>query len=446
MQFCRAQKRTQQEAIVPRSSKRSRHNEVGCEQAELMVEKGQESLGDERPERCGDIQVDIPLHCANLLITLKSFLSLCTLWTPQNPSSEGLKTWDRRTLNAEGCVDLMLQPPQRINFNDQVFGANSQKRAMRPMTEKQPDCECIFMDRQLGHVVDHYGLVAFPTKQRDTLADWLLSHKSAPAAPEKVAAIPLGGESLWCDKPKAFPTTLRLPTDMKRHATVDDAIHCHSLQQPTPAQRIKGSPSRHSRPLPSSPVSPTHSLFSDPLEYEGSGPSHAPLSHIEAPGGRATLTQIPTYDPEAWNGLSFLVRQKGEGMSLATRDVPGRFATSRSCVSKQGKVAVFERWPITPDKAIVAPAVEIGSSNDPSVSSESTVTIEGTIPSPPFPPRIPRKLANFSVDFERINLGERVPVVLVDVENDLKDYLLRIGRIRSLGEYAEKDRGTFIVQ
>jgi len=49
------------------------------------------------------------------------------------------------------------------------------------------------------------------------------------------------------------------------------------------------------------------------------------------------------------------------------------------------------------------------------------------------------RLANFVVDFERIDLGKRVPIPMLDMDKDIESMLLRTGRIRTLGKSVEKN-------
>ena len=60
------------------------------------------------------------------------------------------------------------------------------------------------------------------------------------------------------------------------------------------------------------------------------------------------------------------------------------------------------------------------------------------------------RLANLVVDFERIDLGKRVPIrmvdKMVDMDKEIKSMLLRTGRIRALGEDVEKDGRIYIMR
>ncbi|KAG8213900.1 hypothetical protein J3R82DRAFT_10645 [Butyriboletus roseoflavus] len=203
-----------------------------------------------------------------------------------------------------------------------------------------------------------------------------------------------------------------------------------------------------------------HSLFSDPLEDERMVFSHAPI----LPVGRtedqvqemASPADVPRHDPEAWKEPSFIAKNEGKGKTRAVEklDTPSlkvgkkrqRSAQPESPVPKQAKVIAPEARRAASGRTTTGISGHMQPENTEAstpgkMHSNNRAPIETTPPSPAFQSSKPR-LANFVVDFERIDLGKGVPIPRLDVERDIKSMLLRTGRIRTLGD-VEKDGSVY---
>lgn len=212
--------------------------------------------------------------------------------------------------------------------------------------------------------------------------------------------------------------------------------------------------------------SPLYSLFSDALEDECTVSSHTPTLPIgrtqDKVQEKASPARVPRHDSEAWKEPSFLARNKGKGKARAGEelDTPSvkvgkkrrRSAQPESPVPKQAKISAPEVCRVASSKNTTGTMQprgteasangKIHSSDRPSTSP--TDTTEMTTPSTAFQLSKPR-LANLVVDFERIDLGKRVPIPMMDMDKDIKSMLLRTGRIRTLGKKVEKNGNVYIM-
>ena len=206
-----------------------------------------------------------------------------------------------------------------------------------------------------------------------------------------------------------------------------------------------------------------HSLFSDLLEDERTVLSHAPTPPAsrteDKVQGRASHAHVPSHDPEAWKEPTFIAKnkEKRKARAVKERDTPSakvgqkrrRSTQPESPVLKRAKVTAPELRRVTSGQTTTNQDIEASasgkmrssnrSSNSPTESTETTTpSIALQLPKP--------RLANLVVDFERIDLGKRVPTPMVDMDKDIKSMLLRTGRIRTLGEEVERDGSVYIIK
>ncbi|KAF8554167.1 hypothetical protein OG21DRAFT_1603650 [Imleria badia] len=216
----------------------------------------------------------------------------------------------------------------------------------------------------------------------------------------------------------------------------------------------------HRRPERPESRSSMHSLFSDSLDDERTISSHPPtlpVSRTEVKvQEKVNLVHVPTHDSEAWKAPSFLTRNKGKGKARAVEEPDASSATVgkkrapsaqlESPVAKRAKVAALEPRRVASGQTtaeimqhqdIEASAIVINSSIRHSTSTNTTTRSTAFQPKP--------RLANFVVDFEKINLGKGVPMPMVDVDNDIKGILVRTGRIRKLGKEAEENGRVYLM-
>lgn len=239
----------------------------------------------------------------------------------------------------------------------------------------------------------------------------------------------------------------------------------HLAAASVPASPAKGdinnAPFHTSTQLPERPGSRNsmHSLFSIPLEDERTASSQAlihPTSRNKNKIQQASPAHVPRHDSEAWKEPSFIAKRKGKGKGRAIEEpntpkkrqrsaraespAPKRVKTS-SKVRRAGlghtATGILHQHP---DIKASVPG-KIHPNNRP--STPSTASTEVAMPSLTLQLSNPR-LASFVVDFERMNLGKKVPIPRLDLDKDIKGTLLRTGRIRTLGKKVEEDGSVYI--
>lgn len=233
-----------------------------------------------------------------------------------------------------------------------------------------------------------------------------------------------------------------------------------------PSYIVQDTNGASTRRLPQPPQRPEsrssmHSLFSDSLEEERTVSSYPPI----LPAGRievkvqekATPVRIPSHDSKAWKEPSFLTRNKGKGKAHAAKDpdVPSakmgkkrlQSTQPESPIPKRAKVATPEARRMTSGQTTVEimqhqdiEASVIGTNS----SNRRSTSIEMMTPSTAFQLSKPR-LVNLVVDFEGINLGKKVPMPMVDMDNNVKGILVRTGRIRTLGKEVVQDGRVYLM-
>ncbi|KAH0827829.1 hypothetical protein J3R83DRAFT_3455 [Lanmaoa asiatica] len=272
---------------------------------------------------------------------------------------------------------------------------------------------------------------------------------------------------LSVSKAKIDSTLQSSPPRRPSHLTVASVIqHPSSDKQGTDGVPIHCSTRSSEAPGSQSSM---HSLFSDSLEDERTVSPQAPILPVGRTEDKAQEKASPPHalrhDAVAWKEPSFIAKNKGKGKARAVEepDTPNvklgkkrrRSTQPESPVPKQAKVSAPEVRRATsgrtttgilghtqPQDTEASAIGKIHSSNRPSTSPMDTTE---TTPSSASQSTKPR-LANFAVDFEKIDLGKKVPIPRLDLERDIKFMLLRTGRIRTLGEEVEKDGSVYIMR
>lgn len=235
-------------------------------------------------------------------------------------------------------------------------------------------------------------------------------------------------------------------------------------QHPSSNDHDAGTSTHHSPQSPDGEGSRSsmHSLFSDSLEGErkASSPPPVPVDRTEDKvQERTSSVHLPTHDPEAWKEPSFITKIKGKG-NARTVDKPDaptpevskrrrRSAQLESPVSKRAKIVASEvhreisrqtTIQVKQPQDIEASAGEKMHPIDQPSTSPMNDTETTALQS--FKPR----LASLVVDFDRIGLGKRVSMPMVDMENEIRSVLFRTGRIRTTGKMVEQDGSVYIMR
>ncbi|KAF9227385.1 hypothetical protein BS17DRAFT_775398 [Gyrodon lividus] len=228
-----------------------------------------------------------------------------------------------------------------------------------------------------------------------------------------------------------------------------------------------------------------HSLFSDPLSGEQVLPLEASAVAATEPKEEVVAVQVPTHDPDAWKEPSFMSRDKEKSKARAVDE--GLEASSQRVGKKRG-LSIQPAFPAM-KRAKVAATDDIQGERVPEESAPrerktSGGMITGVLSQasawlfgrePAAEQKIQRKnrhaatllqettetptqsqgsqergskgrLANLLVDFEKVDLGKRVPMPRLDWKRDIQSVLLRTGRIRTLGVEVEGDGSIYINQ
>lgn len=286
------------------------------------------------------------------------------------------------------------------------------------------------------------------------------THTRTQGTDERAAGADNQDNELSVDKAQLHPTLQSSPSRRSlRLAAASVMRHPSPTKQDTDGVPIHRSTQSSERPGSQSSM---HSLFSDVLEDERTVFSHAPI----LPVGRAedkvqemaSPAHVPRHDPEVWKEPSFIAKSKGKGKARAVEelDTPSakvgkkrrRSAQPESPVPKQAKVGAPKACRaasgrtttrilghLQPRHAETSATGKMHSNNRPPT--------EATIPSLSLQLSKPR-LANYVVDFEKIDLGG-VPIPRLDLENDIKGIMLTTGRIRTLGD-VEEDGSLYITR
>ncbi|KAF8444565.1 hypothetical protein L210DRAFT_3642827 [Boletus edulis BED1] len=188
-----------------------------------------------------------------------------------------------------------------------------------------------------------------------------------------------------------------------------------------------------------------HSLFSDVLEDERTVSPRTPVP-VGRPGPsvqeKASPAHVPRHDAVAWKEPSFLARNKGKGKARAVEepDTPSKKAGRKRRHStraelprpKRVKVATPEMRRTASGQAIQPPDIEASTTATGEIHAGHRPSTPPTNTTPPKP-----RLANFAVEFERIDL-------MVDLAREMRSTLLRTGRIRTLGQEVVEDGRVYI--
>ena len=265
--------------------------------------------------------------------------------------------------------------------------------------------------------------------------------------------------------------------DADIHSTLQSIQPRHSLHLAAASVTPHSSPAKQDtnnvsiHPSTRSPERPgsrgsMHSLFSNSLEDERTVSSQAPILPIDRNEDKvqekACPTHIPRHDSEAWKEPSFIAKHKGEEKARAVEelDTSSVKAGKKRQQSAQPESPVPKRTKVSPSEVRRAAsgrttrilriqhqdteASALGKIH-PNKRLSTSLTDTTEIAAPPLASQLSKpRLANFIVDFEKIDLGKGVPMPRLDLDKDIKGMLLRTGRIRTLGERVEKDGSVYI--
>ena len=179
---------------------------------------------------------------------------------------------------------------------------------------------------------------------------------------------------------------------------------------------------------------------------------------------KASPVSVPRHDSEAWKEPSFIGKHKGKGKACAVEepDIPSVQAGKKRYWSSQAEPPVRKQAKASLPEALRAPsgwtttgilhetqhqdaeASALGKMQQNDGLSTSLTDTTKTAASPLALQMSKPRLANFVVDFEKIDLGKNVPIPRLDLDKGIKSTLLRTGRVRTLGEKVEKDGSVYI--
>ncbi|KAG6372304.1 hypothetical protein JVT61DRAFT_7744 [Boletus reticuloceps] len=183
-------------------------------------------------------------------------------------------------------------------------------------------------------------------QRQGTPSDWSPSNRGSPVAPDAVTTIAVRDGIRQHDKPMASPIMSNLLSDTEEHATVDTAItsDTRSLQPPTPAQRIRHSPSRSS---PEFASVPSILLFASNHEYPEKHPTEGSPPRIPQ-----FLDQIPPSRAQSKSLYPILIQ-----------DRPSRIYNRNSLHSRSNKAGANlekqEGLDLTQPPAPSLPSIEV---------------------------------------------------------------------------------------